>query len=274
MNLFRPLGLALLLASPIASGCDSSVDEEGSAAVTLSLEPAVDGTPLSSDPSTTYSLDGAIATFSTARMYLSEISLVRSDGSLVTFQGDEIAVPAKDADDNDITHSVTDRIVLAKHDLGERAFALGEAPSGMYTGIRYKVGIAGTTNHVDPSQVPAAHPLAKQTDRNNHWSWNAGYMFIRMDGEVDTDGDGTVDERWETHLGTPRVLMEVSLSRDFELIHGQDAEVSITADYGRFLKDVDLTNPDERLCHTMDNLPVTNKVKDAIAGAFTLDGVR
>ncbi len=264
----------LILVSPAVSGCDSTVDEQGSAAVTLSLVPVVDGTPLSGDLSTTYDLNGATVTFSTARMYLSEIALVRSDGSLVTFQGDEITVPAKDPDDNDVTHSVSDRIVLAKHDLGERAYALGEAPSGMYTGIRYKVGIAGTTNRVDPSQVPAEHPLAKQTDRNNHWSWNAGYMFIRMDGEVDTDGDGTPDEEWETHLGTPRVLMDVSLFREFELAGGQDAELSIVADYGSLLKDVDLTNPDERLCHTMNNLPVANKVKDAIAASFTLDGLQ
>ena len=274
MKSIRLFLLPLLLLGLFLTGCDSSADgDEGTTMVTLFLQPTVAGTPLSTDLSTTYTVNGATISFSSARMYISEITLLRKDGTAVSFEGETITVPAKDANDNDITHTVTDQIVLAKHDAGVHKYMLGEVPEGEYTGVRYKVGIAGTTNRVDPSQVPATHPLAKQTDRNNHWNWNAGYQFIRMDGLVDTNADGTPDEVWETHLGTANFLTDLNLAMDFQLNDGEGVELHIIADYGKLLQDVDLNNPDERLCHTGNNLPVANKVGAMIGEAFEFHGV-
>ena len=274
MTSFRLFLLPLLLLGVLLTGCDTTADgDEGTTMVTLFLQPTIAGTPLSTDLNTTYTVNGATLSFTSARMYLSEITLLRKDGTIVSLEGETITVPAKDANDNDITHTVTDQIVLAKHDAGVHKYMLGAVPEGEYTGIRYKVGIAGTTNRVDPSQVPATHPLAKQTDRNNHWNWNAGYQFIRMDGLVDTDADGTPDEPWEVHLGTANFLRDVNLSLDFELRDGEARDLHIIVDYAKLLQDVDLNNPDERLCHTADNLPVANKVGAMIGSAFEFHGV-
>lgn len=272
MKSIRLILFPLLLLSLVFTGCDSSVDE-GATMVTLRLQPTVDGTPLSSDLNTSYTVNGTATSFTSARIYLSEITLLGENGEEVPFEGEPLTLPAKDSDDNDISHTVTDRIVLARHDLGMHNYMLGEAPSGSYTGIRYKVGIAGTTNRVDASQAPAEHPLAKQTDRNNHWNWNAGYQFLRIDGKVDTNADGAPDEVWEVHLGTSNFLVDLHLPMDFELHSDEAVDLHMIIDYARLLQDVDLTDPDERLCHTADNLPVANKVGAAIDDAFHFHGV-
>ena len=96
-----------------------------------------------------YEHNGTVISFTSARIYISEFTLLHRDGTSVTFEGETITAPAKDANDTDITHTVTDRIVLAKHDAGEHKYMMGEAPEGEYTGVRFKVGIAGTTNRID-----------------------------------------------------------------------------------------------------------------------------
>ncbi|NND70010.1 MAG: hypothetical protein HKN43_00365 [Rhodothermales bacterium] len=266
--------LPLFVVALLLTGCDSTVTGEGeTTTVTLFLQPVFDGAPLSSDLSTVYDLNGTAISFTSARMYISEIELVKADGSTVPFETEPITVPAKDANDNDITHTVTDKIVLVKHDLGTHKYVLGDVESGEYTGVRYKVGIAGTTNRVDASQVPANHPLAKQTDRNNHWSWSAGYQFVRVDGLVDSDSDGTPDEVWETHLGTANFLTDVESSLDFDLTDEEAVDVHIMLDYKSLMQDVDLSDPDQRLCHTADNLPVANKVGSRISSSLMLHGV-
>ena len=273
MKIVRYYLLPLLFVSLALTGCDSTVNEDGSSMVTLFLQPTVAGSPLSADLSTTYDVNGSTITFTSARIYISEIELLRSDGTSVTFEGETITAPAKNENDEDVTHTVTDRIVLARHDAGVHKYELGMAESGDYTGIRYKIGIDGLSNRLDASQVPSSHPLAKQTDKNNHWNWSAGYQFLRMDGMVDTDNDQSPDEVWEIHLGTANFLTEMDQSMSFTLEEDGAVDLHIIVDYAELLSDVDLTNPDERLTHVADNLPMANKVKAMIGGAFTFHGV-
>ncbi len=258
----------------LLAGCDSSVVGGGQTDLTLNLKPEVNGSALSTNSNTNYDVNGATISFTSARMYLSEITLLQNETTTVTTQDEPLTVPAKNDDDEDISHTVLDKIVLVKQDAGINLYDLGSWPSGEYEGIRFKVGIAGVNNRIDPSQVPATHPLAKQTDRNNHWNWNAGYLFLRIDGKVDTDDDGVPDDDWAVHLGTGQFLREITLMQSFTLNDDTPATLDISIDYGAFLKDVDLTDPDQRICHTMNNLPVARAVAAQIPSAYRLDGIR
>ncbi len=264
--------LPILLLGLFLSGCDTTAnDEDGEAMLNLNVQAVVNGTPFISGQ--TYDINGTTTTFTGARMYISEITLLHEDGTTYSFEGDAITVPAKDADDNDITHTVTDKVVLFKHDADMDTHTIGMAPEGRYTGMVFKVGIGGTNNRVDASQVPATHPMAKQTDLNNHWNWSAGYIYLRMDGQVDTDADGNTDESWEVHLGRENFLTEVQLDREFELVADEHKELHVMVNYATFLADVDLTNPLERNTHVGDNLPMAQKVGGMIDDAFMFHGV-
>ena len=262
--------LFILFAATLFVGCDSDVMDDETTMTSLRIQPVFDGQQLVAGQ--TYDHNGTAINFGTARIYLSEIVLIKEDGTEVSFQGDTFAVPAKNEANEDVTLTVNDRVILAKHDLGHDQWELGEAESGQYKGIRFKVGIDGANNRIDASQVPSDNPLAKQTDKNNHWSWANGYIYLRMDGQVDSDGNGTPDTPWETHIGKTTFLKTVQLDMDFELDTDNNL-IHVMVDYHKFLNLVDLSDPGQRLCHTGDNLPVAQKVGGMIAGAFEFHGL-
>ena len=268
-NAFFAITMGLLL----LTGCDSSVMGDGTTNLTLNLNAHVNGRTLSTDPDSIFDVNGAVISFESARMYLSEITLIHeSDLAHTALISPEkfITVPAKNDTNEDISHTIEEQVILVRQDAGIDSYNLGSWPSGKYKEIRFKVGVAGTTNRIDPSQVPENHPLAKQTDRNNHWNWNAGYLYLRIDGQVDTDSDAIPDDEWAVHLGTKQFLREVRIPHDFTLEDDKPGALDIRVDYGKFLRDVDLSNPDQRICHTMNNLPVANAVADQIPFAFEI----
>lgn len=275
MKYTRFFSLLLVTGMLVLAGCDSSADSDDgeTTMVNLRVEPIVAGSPLSSHEGHIYDINGQAMTIESARFYVSEIMLIKADGTEHTVQSDTpITVPAR-ADDADISHTVSEKIMLVKHDMDEDEHHLGQIEAGMYKGLRFKVGIDGLTNNVDASQVAAGHPLAKQTDRNNHWSWNAGYIFLRMDGLIDSDGDGTPESDWDVHLGTADFLTTVELDFDFHLHADEPSELHVMVDYAQFIQDVDYSNSDNFICHTMNNLPVAQKVGASIGNAFMFHGV-
>ena len=272
MKTIRTFFLPALLASVFLMGCDAdSMNSEEEVDLTLRMQGMFGSQQLISGQ--TYDHNGANITVTTARVYLSDFVLTTADGQEVTVSTDPVTVPAKDANDNDVTHSVTDKIVLTKHDMGMEYYHFGTVPEGDYTSMSFRVGIVGQDNRIDASQVPASHPLAKQTDKNNHWNWANGYIYLRLDGEVDTDGDGSVDEVWETHIGKENFSRVVSIDTDFTLDHEMGNLLHLMVDYKHFIHMVDLADPTERLSHTGDNLPVANKVASMMDGAFMIHGV-
>lgn len=263
---------AIVFALLVVAGCDSNVTQEEHAHVSLYLQPVYNGQTFVTGQ--TYDLNGTAISFSTARLYVSQIALHPETGADVSFEADPVTVPAKSSDGSDITHTVTDRILLFKFDAGENEFELGEAPAGRYTGLKFAAGIEGNDNRIDATQVPAGSPLAKQTDRNNHWSWNSGYIYLRLDGLVDADGDGTPETTFETHLGSQNFLRTVDLTgADFQLEGGMAQTIHAMFDLHDVLGQLDFSDPAQRLCHTMDNMPVANKVASSLSSAVHFHGV-
>lgn len=259
----------------LAAGCDANSTEDETSMLMLNFEPRVGTQTFSTN--TTYTLNGQNLTFTSGRIYLSEIILVQEDGSEVPLAGESITGPAENENEETVTHTTDDKIILAKHDAGEQQFHLDEVPSGTYSGVKFRLGISGLTNNLDPTQLPAQHPLAQQTDRNNHWSWSAGYIYLRMDGYLDLDGDGVVEESddslWDIHLGTPAFSDVLEFDQTFSLDGGATQMLHVIVDYAKLIETVDFSDPAQRRCHTRDNLPVAEKVRAQYQNAFELHGV-
>lgn len=66
-----------------------------------------------------------------------------------------------------------------------------EVPDGAYTGLSFAVGVPFEQNHANPAL--ASGPLALG---GMHWSWQAGYKFLRFD--ADREGGAGV----RVHLGS------------------------------------------------------------------------
>jgi uncharacterized repeat protein (TIGR04052 family) len=133
------------------------------------------------------------------RMYVHDVSLVRSDGTAVPIALDESSLyqhsgvafldfSAKmDADCDDPTVE-TNTVVT------------GIIPEGAYDGVSFVVGIPFELNHADNAVAPAPLNVSSM-----YWDWNAGYKFVRIDGTT-SEGDGEP----RVHLGSTGCMADGS----------------------------------------------------------------
>lgn len=64
----------------------------------------------------------------------------------------------------------------------------GTVPAGVYTGIKFDVGLPFALNHSNASTAPSPLNFTAL-----FWSWNQGYKFLRVD---------TADDKFRAHIGS------------------------------------------------------------------------
>lgn len=69
-------------------------------------------------------------------------------------------------------------------------------PIGDYTGLQGGVGVAPRLNATGPASYPPPHPLD-----DNYWSWAAGYVFSKIEGNADIDNSGKFATKLTFHSG-------------------------------------------------------------------------
>lgn len=151
--------------------------------------------------------------------------------------------------------------LLVKAD--QSLYEVGQITGGQKTMLSFGVGVDSTQNFLDPTLAEA--PLNPQSP-NMHWSWNSGYIFIRLEGQVDTDADDIPDTNFELHVGGMNQYTLVTL----EVMHEAnevDSRIEITADFARFLDGIDLKT--NNVTHTMDNMPLAMAIVANISKVFS-----
>lgn len=66
------------------------------------------------------------------------------------------------------------------------------------------IGVGPTLNHSDPSAFPSSSALNIANANDMHWTWNFGYIFIKIEARADTIPDGIplFDHYLNYHVGT------------------------------------------------------------------------
>lgn len=149
-------------------------------------------------------------------------------------------------------------------------FQLTDIPTGKYTGLRFLIGIDSITNYSNlPAQYDASHALGPKTPLM-HWSWNAGYIFLRFDGEVDTSliPDDIMDDGLTFHIGTNKYLSHVRFNKSFTVDENKQAQINLNIDYARFFEGIDLRK--NHVTHTSDYPTLTDKFWPNISKAFSM----
>lgn len=147
------------------------------------------------------------------------------------------------------------------------SFIATNLQQGAYTGFNFNVGIDSATNHADPASYPAGDPLEIKTP-GNHWGWNAGYRFVRVDGSIDKDGDGTFETPVQYHIGTDNLLTNVSQTTTFVTSNSTLAEVTLEIDIEKLFTGIDLAV--DSVTHVADNLPAAQAFVANIPSAFSV----
>ncbi|MEL6676794.1 MAG: MbnP family protein [Bacteroidota bacterium] len=250
------LWISLLLAITVAiSGCKQegctdinavnydpeAVEDNGNCAypnISLNLASVINGSPVSYGE--VYDINGVKVSFSGLQFYASGVGL-GSMGEFTDFSP----------------------YLLVKAD--QEVYELGEGIAGHQHMLRFHVGIDSVTNHADPSAYAGDDPLAFQSP-SMHWSWNNGYIFLRVDGLVDLDGDQTPETTMEFHIGKDVNLTPVMLEVNKE-VQTEEEAISLEIDWAKLFTGMDLTQ--EYVTHTGDNLPLAAKTVANISSMFS-----
>lgn len=72
-----------------------------------------------------------------------------------------------------------------------------------FDSLWFNVGVPETLNHADPTLPAADSPLNIANVDGMHWGWNPGYIFVKIEGRIDTLADGVenFDKTFSYHLG-------------------------------------------------------------------------
>lgn len=195
-----------------------------------------------------YTKDGRKFNLTDYRFYISNIVLIKSDGS---------------------EYPLTGKVLLASPSQNE--YELGDVPVGSYKGFKFLLGLDSVTNHSDPTSYPATNPLSLQ-DNPIQWSWNSGYIFFKIEGFVDTTlaANGSTDLEFFYHVGLDEMKRTIDFSTSaFEVKGDADNEIGLTFDLNKALVNVDMRA--ENATHTMDNMPLAEKIADNWQDAFDLE---
>jgi hypothetical protein len=84
---------------------------------------------------------------------------------------------------------------------------IANIPKGNYKGVGFSIGVDSIANHSDPAIWPNGHPLSIMEGGAMHWSWNSGYIFIKVEGNYKIDGNP--DGGFAYHIGRDDLRVDI-----------------------------------------------------------------
>jgi hypothetical protein len=174
----------------------------------------------------------------TFKAYLSDVSLIKTDGTPVLIEDIDLV-----NFNNGATYSQT-------------------IPNGEYIGIRFGIGVPAELNTgQDPAQYPSSHPLSVEASESMFWTWNSGYIFSKFEGKVALDNDpNNMIHPYAFHIGTDNFYLDIELAHSFT-VAGNTTAVDVVFDASSFLTGADDTIDlaTDNITHTMGNMPLANR---------------
>lgn len=165
--------------------------------------------------------EGRGISLSLAQLYISEIELVKLDGSIYTIPYNKIF-----------------KVLEAE------TFSAGDVPIGNYKGLRFKVGFNSATNALQPSESADSSMLK----HNEMWMGNTaqpdGYAFLNVQGSIDTTSDlsGTMVP-FTYKIGSNVNFKQVTMpERNFSIMEGQTEYAHIKINYNKLFHGVQLND--------------------------------
>lgn len=89
--------------------------------------------------------------------------------------------------------------LITAHEKSTDTVFLGSLPEGTYQAVRFYLGVDSMANHADPALWPNEHPLGLMRAAPMHWSWNTGYIFLKLEGRYRTNNP--LDGFYSYHMG-------------------------------------------------------------------------
>ncbi|MCW3124860.1 MAG: hypothetical protein JWO03_518 [Bacteroidetes bacterium] len=162
-----------------------------------------------------------------AQYYISGVKLIKADNSTVSVPG----------------------TILVR--MGQEIYMVGNAPVGTYKSLSFNVGVQPADNHKAPATHSATDDLSEQTPTMHFASTADGYIFMAVEGMIDSSagGTGTPDKSFSYHIGTDALLKTVTMpdhsaapyNTSFVVSATSGATVHMMADYNKLFNTVDMS---------------------------------
>ncbi len=216
---------------------------------TLIIKPMFNSSEMALNTNYTNHL-GQKLNFSTIKMYLTNIRLVKDDNSEVVLK-DLALINLADANSLKI---------------------IGTIAGGNYKAIKFGVGLSPAQNDTDPSTITdESNPLHNNNEM--YWSSSLKYVFSRIEGKADTTSNGSGVQNWYLlyHVGQQAQYREVTITQPIAIDLNANT-LTVEADYGQFFDGASALNIiAEKSTHSFGSeLPLAVKIADIYTTIFSL----
>ena len=193
--------------------------------------------------------DGRMISLDMAQLYISDIQLVKLDGSY---------------------YNVPSNGVLKVFE--SESVTIGNVPVGNYKTVRFKVGLSPTVNALEPTTSGYANLLNQPEMWFSSSVQPDGYTFLNFSGSIDTTLTKTGDKvPFEFKIGTNANLTQIEMpAQNFTIYKDVVGYVHMKIEYDRLFEGVQLSNNANLHVKTKaDNaLPIVETLKKNIQKLF------
>lgn len=187
--------------------------------------------------------EGRSISLSLAQLYVSDVEIVKLDGSVYSFPGSKF-LKVLNAD----------------------TYLIGEAPVGNYKALRFKVGLAPDMNLPNPSSPSDSVMWLTRASSKD------GYCFLNVGGMIDTSENMTEPlVPFVYRIGTNIHYKQVNMpEKSFSVVGGEVQYAHLIADYNMLFKGIKLNDNNNLFIQTAaDNaLPLATKIVNNIPSMF------
>lgn len=203
-----------------------------------------------------YTMGNLSVKFENLTFYFSDIKLTDKDGASVNLSDVEfVQLNSFDQEGAESGQSII----------------FSDLKTGSYPKINFSIGVPEDLNAMDPGDFGVADPLGR-TD--HYWEPWASYIFAKIEGNADTDGDGVFDLKFFYHTGSDALFRSFEVNKSIVIENDAITSFELRVDYNELLKNEDgsyfdiVTFPRN---HNPDDLEaITQLVNNYIKG-FTYD---
>jgi|SRR5690606_37869464 len=195
---------------------------------TFKTETIVLGDATSSDATVNTSASGQEHRFSELKYVVSNIRLVKADGTEIPYN----------INDLDKGAAVVNQAKPQSLD-----YVLTNIPVGEYKELKFGLGVKTELNTLDEARFPNFYAAAGANDTEMHWEWGTGYRFTKIEGFYGADNKtlsihtgSTVEGEEGAYTQGVDAYRDITLTLPNNAVVGSSApRITITADFDKLL---------------------------------------
>ncbi|MGJ8644758.1 MAG: MbnP family protein [Luteolibacter sp.] len=147
--------------------------------------------------------------------------------------------------------------------------SLPDLPEEKITAISFHIGPDEKTNHSDPAQYTANHPLNPNLN-NLHWDWQGGYIFLAMEGHWRAPS-AKLPGGYAYHFANDSNRTTITLPLD--LTPRNESRIAIALDAQKLLQALSFEK-DGTTTHSREGDPIAAHIKSNLQPAFRIAAIR